>query len=205
MTWVWHLDFDLDLVTGLWYTHFLNVGSIFILKVQRTSMSFKFFFGTLVGPGGSWLGFGIFIFIWICPGSLDLGLWRTLKVPDLGLASWSWFGYGHWSLIHPFSWFWPSILILKVQKTSLSFKSCFGALEDAGFSWLGFCILILSWIWSMVFGTPIFQNLAHYLDVVGAKNIHVLKVLIMGFGGYRRFLIGFWHLGHYFNRIIGLS
>ena len=95
-----------------------------------------------------------------CPLSPHLGLWRMLEVPDWGLASWSWFGYGHWSLIHPWSEFWLSILILKVQRTSMSFKSSFGALEDAGGSWLGFGILILIWIWSLVFDTLMIQILA---------------------------------------------
>ena len=39
--------------------------------------------------------------------------------------------------------FWLSILILKVQRTSMSFKSSFGAFEDIWISWLGFCISIL--------------------------------------------------------------
>ena len=73
-----------------------------------------------------------------CPLSHDLGLCRMLDVPDWGLASWYWFGYGHLSLVHPYSEFWLSILILKVQRTSMSFKSWSGALEDAGGSWLGF-------------------------------------------------------------------
>ena len=34
--------------------------------------------------------------------------------------------------------------------------------------------LYLHWIWSLVFGTPIFRILALYLDFEGAKNIHVL-------------------------------
>ena len=89
-----------------------------------------------------------------CPLSPDLGLWRMLEVPDWGLASWSWFGYGHWSLIHPWSEFWLSILILKVQRTSMSFKSLFGALEDAGGSWLGFGSFIKIWKLSLVFDTP---------------------------------------------------
>ena len=74
----------------------------------------------------------------------------------------------------PYPKFWLSILTLKVQRTSMSFKSSFGALEDAGGSWLGFGILILIWIWSLVFDTPLIQNLALYLDFEGAKNIHVL-------------------------------
>ena len=59
---------------------------------------------------------------------------------------------------------------------------------------MGFGILILIWIWSLVFGTPIFQILALYLDFEGAKNIHFLQVLIWGFEGSWRFLTGFWHL-----------
>ena len=53
------------------------------------------------------------------------------------------------------------------------FKSSFGALEDAGGSWLGFGILILIWIWSLVFDTPMIQILALYLDFKYAKNIYV--------------------------------
>ena len=65
----------LDKVTGLWYTHIPNIGSL------------------------SWF--------WrckehTCPFSPHLGLWRMLEVPDLGLASWSWFGYSHESVI----WLW---------------------------------------------------------------------------------------------------
>ena len=87
---------------------------ILILKVQRTSMSFKSSFGALEEAVGSWLGFGILI----C------------------------FGYGHWFFIQPWSKFWLSIFILKVQRTSMSFRSLFGALEDAEGSWLGFGTLI---------------------------------------------------------------
>ena len=91
-----------------------------------------------------------------CPLSPDLGLWRTLEVPDWGLASWYWFGYGHWSLVHPYSEFWLSILTLKVQRTSMFFKSWLGALEDA-WSWFGYItgpwythvpnFGSLSWLW----------------------------------------------------------
>ena len=67
-----------------------------------------------------------------------------------------------------------SILNLKVQRTSMFFKSSFEALEDAGISRLGFGILILIWIWPLVFDIPITQSLALYLDFEGANNIHVL-------------------------------
>ena len=50
-----------------------------------------------------------------------LGHWRRLEVPRWGLSSWSLFGYFHWSLLHPCSELWLSVLILKVQRT---FKSC---------------------------------------------------------------------------------
>ena len=46
----------------------------------------------------------------------------------------------------------------------------------------------------MVFHAPIFQIFALYLDFEGAKNIHVLEVLIWGFGRGWRFLTGVWHI-----------
>ena len=142
-----HLDLNFDMVTAIWYIHVPNLSSL------------------------SWF--------WRCkehPCSLspDLELWRTVAVPDQGLASWSWFGYGHWSLIYPWYKFGLSILILKVQRTSMSFKSSFGALKVTGGSWLGLGILILSWIHSLVFDTTIIWILALYLDFEGEKNIDVL-------------------------------
>merc|ERR1712112_806882 len=76
----------------------------------------------------------------------------------------------------------------------MSFKSSYGALEDTGGSLLGFGILILIWIWSLVFDTPMIQISALYLIFEGAKNIHVLLVIIWGFGRCWRFLTGVWHL-----------
>ena len=198
------------MVTGLWYNQDLFFGYFLILRVQRTSMSFKSSLGVLEDAGDSWLMFGIFIrfykftglwniydlnfgslsWFWRCKGdpcplSPHLGLWRTLEVTDWGLTSWSWFGYGHLSLIYPWSKFWLSIKILKVQRTSTSKKSSFGDFEDSGGSWLGFGILIYIWIWSLIFDSPIFQILALSLDFKGAKNIHVLKALIWGIEGHK--------------------
>ena len=110
------LDMDFDMVNGLWYIHDPNFGCR------------PWFWRCKEYP---------------CPVNPNLGLWSTLEVPDWGLASWSWFGYGHWSLIHPCYKFWLSIFILKVQKTSMSFSSWFGALEDSGGSWWG----LASWSW----------------------------------------------------------
>ena len=82
-----------------------------------------------------------------CPLSPHLGHWRMLEVPDLGLASWSWFWYDIWSFIYQWSKFWLSILTLKVQRTSMSCKSLFGALEDAG-SLFGYGHWSLIYPWS---------------------------------------------------------
>ena len=56
----------------------------------------------------------------------------------------------------------------------------------------------------MVFVTPIFQIIALYLEIEGAKNIHVPKVQIMGFGGNLRFLTKGWHLNLGLNMVTGL-
>ena len=86
----------------------------------------------------------------------------------------------------------------------MSFKSSFGALEDAGGSRLGFGIFILIWMWQLVFATALSQILAFNLDFEGAKNIHVLKVLIWGFGGCWRFLTGVWHPDIDLDMVTGL-
>ena len=43
-----------------------------------------------------------------------------------------------------------------------------------------------------------------YLNFEGAKNIHVLKVLIWGFGGLWGFLTGVWHLDLDLDMVTGL-
>ena len=141
------------MVTGLWYLYNPNTGSLSLFWRCKDHT---------------------------CPLSTDLGLWRMLVVPDWCLGPWSWFKHDHWSLIHPCSKFWIYILIWKVQRKSMSFKSWFGALEDAGGSRLGFCILVLIWIWSLVFDTPMNQILALHLDFEGLKNIYFLWVPIWG-------------------------
>ena len=116
--------------------------SILILKVWRTSISSKSWCGALEDAGGSWLGW----------------------------ASWSWFICGHWSLIYPYSKFWLSIFILKVQITSMSSKFWFGTLEDVGGSWLWLGILILIYIWSLVFDKPILELWLSILILKGREH-----------------------------------
>ena len=48
------------------------------------------------------------------------------------------------------------------------------------------------------------QILALYLDFEGAKHIHVLEVLIWGFGGHWRFLTGVWHPDIDLDMVTGL-
>ena len=127
-----------------------------------------------------------------------------LEVPDQSFTSCSCFGYGHWSLIHPWSNFLLFILILKVQRTSMSLKSWFGALDYARGSRLGFGILILIRIWSVVFDMPMIKVLALYLNFEDAKNIHALQVLILGFGGCWSFLTRVQHLGLDSDMVSGL-
>ena len=93
---------------------------------------------------------------------------------------------------------------MKVQRTSMCFKSSFCHLEDAGGSWLGFCIWILIGIWSVLFDIPMFKIVVLYLDTEGEKNSHVLSVLIWGFGGHWRFLTGVWHFDLDLDVVTGL-
>ena len=61
----------------------------------------------------------------------------------------------------------------------MSINSLFQSLEDARDFWLWVGILILIWIWSMVFDTPIFQILASYLNFEGGKNFHAHEIWIL--------------------------
>ena len=60
------------------------------------------------------------------------------------------------------------------------------------------------WIWLLVFDTPMLQIFALYLVLKGAKNTHVLYVLIWGFARDWRFLAGVWPLGLDLDIVIGL-
>ena len=66
------------------------------------------------------------------------------------------------------------------------------------------CIGSKLYSYSLVFDTPVIQILTHYLDFEDTKNIHVLKVLIWGFGGRWGFLPGVWHLDLDLDMVTGL-
>ena len=77
------------------------------------------------------------------------------------------------------------------------------ALEDAGGSGLGFVILILILIESLVFDTPMFRILVLYLDFESAKNIHVLSP-DLGLWGILKFLTWVLYLDLDLDMVIGL-
>ena len=166
ITEVWVFDLDWDMVTGLWYTQDPIFGSLswfwrgkdyFCLLSPDMGLwrvlevpDWDWHLALAMVTAGLWYTndpiFGSVSWFWRwkehpCSLSPDLGLLRTLEVPDWGLATETWFGYGHWSLVHPYAKFWLSILILKVQRSSMSFKSSFVDLGDSGglacWSWFG--------------------------------------------------------------------
>ena len=138
LSWVWHLDLNFDMVTGLWYNHDMNIGSLFWFWRCKEQL---------------------------CPLSSDGELWRMLEVPD-----WCWsldidldIVTGLWYTPHPkfgsLSGFW------------MCKEHSFKAMEDAGGSWL---------------------------DVV------VIWVLICGLGGGWRLLTRIWHLDLDLDIVSGL-
>ena len=115
-----------------WNTHFPNYGSLSWFWRCREIHVLQVLIWSFRGRWRFLTGFGILILIWI----------RSLvfNTPKIRI--------------------WPSILILKVQRTPMTFKSSFLALEDAGGSWLGFDTSILISIWSLVFDIPMIWILA---------------------------------------------
>jgi len=178
------LDLDLDMVTGLWYTNVTNIGSLF------------WFWGFKEHP---------------CSLTHSLRPWRMLEASDCGLLSWSWFGYGHWSLIYSWSEFLLFILILKVQRTSMSFKAWFGALEDAGGSLLRF--RIMSWYgydhWSLIY--PCFEFWLFILILKVQRTSMSFKSWFWSLNDARcswlglGILILIWHLVCHYCHLLPLS
>ena len=64
--------------------------------------------------------------------------------------------------------------------------------------------MILIWIWSLVYGTPIIRISALYLDFEGAKNIHVLLSPDVGLWWGLRVHGRVWHLDIYLDKVTGL-
>ena len=162
----------MEIVSGIWYTHFKNFGCLhwFLRCKEHACPSSPHFWRRRMMEvhdwglaAWTWFGYGQWSLIYpysefwlsilimkvqehLCPLHPDLGLWWGLDVADWSLVSLSLFQYGHFSGIHPYSKFWLSILILKIQRLSMSFKSWFGALEDvevpdwglASWSWFGY-------------------------------------------------------------------
>ena len=145
------------------------------------------------------MGFGILTFIWTWSVVSDTSLiliWTLYfdfedanNIHVLEVMIWGFGGHlmfltrvldldfdsiGHWSLIHPSSGFWLFILIIKLHRTSLSFKFLSGLWRMLGGSWLGFSILVLICTWSLICVTPPIPNMALYLHPEGVKNIHDL-------------------------------
>ena len=85
----------------------------------------------------------------------------------LGLKYLPGYGHCHWPMIDPWYKFLLPLLILKVQRTYMSWD-----FDDVGGSWLGFWILTLIVIWSLVFNTSKLQILAN-------ETIHKCKRPLM--------------------------
>ena len=123
-----------------------------------------------------------------CP-VLIWGFGGNSRLLNFNLASWFWFWYSHWSLIHSssLSWFWrckehpcpffPHLFVWRMLEDPdwrLASRSLFG---------YGNCSLIHP-----------YSEFWLYLDFEDAKNIYVIQVLIWSFDWGWRVLIGVWHL-----------
>ena len=161
------------MVTGLWYVHDPNFGSL------------SWFWRCKEHP---------------CSFSPHSELWRMLEVPDWGLASWSWLDMvtGIWYNHVPN--FGSLSLFLRCNEHTCPLSPDLGIRR------------FLTWVWhldldmNMITGLwynhdPNFGSLS-WFEV--ANNIHVLKVLIWGFGGCWRFLTGVWHFDLDFDMVTGL-
>ena len=114
------LEYRFPIMMGGVYNVLLNLSfkiqlSTLNKKVQRTPMSLMSWTGVVEDFGGSWLGF----------------------------HSWSWLG-GVYNVPNKlYSEIQLSTLSKKVKRTSMSWKSCSGDVEDSGGSLLGFWFLIM--------------------------------------------------------------
>ena len=118
------VQFNLDQLYFIWFLFGFGSGLVSKSSLWCLCSAQKCFrTGSLLGAGylvlnsRIWIGlmvfdtplfnFGSVSWFWRwkehpCPLSPNLGLWRTLEVPDWGFASWYWVRYSHWSLVHPY-------------------------------------------------------------------------------------------------------
>ena len=158
------------MLTCLWYTNVLNLSSLsWFWRCKE--------YPCPLSPGP-------------CLSSPYLGLWMMPEVCGLGLASWSCLDLNT-GFLYTHDPNFDCIQILKVQMTSMCFKSSVRALEDAAGFWLGFGTLNSILILLLVFDIPIIQILALYLDFEGAKNIHILYSLFRNLEDPRWSWLGF--------------
>ena len=146
-------------------------------------MSFKSWSGTLENAFGSWLGFGIFILIWIGLLVFDTQIFRTSSawLRSAQRSSVPKFDSDLFCLEKLISWDWlreADLLNSIITKTCFTQKKIYPNFASLFRFWryteypcplnphlgLWFDILILIWIWSLIFDTPIIQILALYLD-----------------------------------------
>ena len=78
---VWYLDLDLDMFNCLLYTHDPNVVSLsWFWRCKDHLCPVSPVMGALEDAGGSWLGFGIFIIIWIWSMGFDVPMYPILAL-----------------------------------------------------------------------------------------------------------------------------
>ena len=124
--------------------------------------------------------------VWHLDLDLDItnDLWYS-PVPNFGYLFWIWRRKNHSCSLSPHLGLWR-------------------LLELPGWDLVYFVILILIWIRSQVYDILNIISFVLYLDSEGAKNIHVLQILIWSFGRCWMFLTWVWHLDLDFDMATGL-
>ena len=120
-----------------------------------------------------------------CPRSPGLGIWRTLEVPDWGILSRSGWGWVYNVPNYLCFEIQLSTLNKKVQRTLMSLKS---------WSFVGLWRFLTGVSvpdddgerWTM--SQTVLQSSAFYIELKGAKNPHVLEILVWICGGLWKFL-----------------
>ena len=72
---------NLNMVTGLWYTNIPNFGSLsWFWRCKEHPCPFRSWFWALEDTGGSWLGCGILLFIWIWSLVFDTQIFQIVAL-----------------------------------------------------------------------------------------------------------------------------